>query len=145
MRHVSHLLKICQLWFIIHILQIPALASIKIAALFFYRRIFVTSSKQRVLNWITWILIVIIIIWGMGFTGYYIGACDSHILAAWSGYLGFATYCLKTELFEQAYAVSDFMLDTMVLVIPLPSVRITYNTATRKQLLTRSIRYGLST
>lgn len=32
-------------------------------------------------------------------------------------------YCYRTLVFEEAYAISDFILDILVLVIPLPSVR----------------------
>ena len=102
-------------------MQIVALAIIKIAALQFYRRIFVT--RNGTLNKIIWTLQALIVVWCIGFFGYYPGACDSHPEAAWSGYVGFAQYCIKSEKFEQAFGISDFLLDTAVLVVPLPSVR----------------------
>ena len=101
-------------------MQIIALGIIKIAALLFYKRIFVTRNDM--LNKLIWLPIFIVVIWSIGFFAYYIGACDTHPAAAWSGYIEFAQYCLKTEYFEQAFGISDFMLDTMVLVVPLPSV-----------------------
>ena len=101
-------------------MQIVALGIIKIAALLFYKRIFVT--RNNILNKLIWLLIVIVAVWSVGFFSYYIGACGTHPEAAWSGYIEFAQYCLKTEYFEQAFGISDFMLDTMVLVVPLPSV-----------------------
>ncbi|KAF7889887.1 uncharacterized protein EAF02_002302 [Botrytis sinoallii] len=116
-------LLLCEkLWYNIQILQIWALASIKTAAIFFYRRIFVPSARNSVLNWILLGSIGIIIAWAIGFTAFSVAACGSHLTAAWSGYIGFATYCLRTEKFEQAYAISDFLLDTFVLAVPLPSI-----------------------
>ena len=69
-----------------------------------------------------WILIGLTTIWAVGFLSYYVAACDSHPDAAWGGLLPFAQYCIKTEKYEEAYAISDFLLDTFVLMIPLPSV-----------------------
>ncbi|KAF4635034.1 hypothetical protein G7Y89_g3062 [Cudoniella acicularis] len=116
-------LILCEkLWFIIQLIQISALSIIKVAALFFYRRIFVASTRSNILNRIIWILMTIIFLWGIGFTAFYIVACGSHVPAAWSGFIGFATYCLDTEKFEEAYAISDFLIDTFVLAIPLPSI-----------------------
>ena len=97
----------------------------KVAALAFYKRLFVTSTG--ILNRAIWILIILTTIWAIGFVTYYAAACGSHPDAAWGGLLPFAQYCIKTELFEEAYAISDFLLDTFVLIIPLPSVNAVFN------------------
>jgi len=112
-----------KLWYIIQILQIVALATIKVTALAFYRRIFVTRTHNTILDIIIWSLLIIVIAWGLGLIGFYIAACGTHVDAAWSGFTGFKTFCLRTERFEKAYAISDFLLDTFVLIVPLPSVQ----------------------
>ena len=110
-----------QLWFVIQLVQIPTLALIKVAALCFYRRLFVTS-RGRLLNKIIWAIIILTTAWAISFIAFYVAACGSHVKAAWGGYLPFSQYCLTTERFEEAYAISDFMLDTFVLIVPIPSV-----------------------
>ena len=75
-----------------------------------------------ILKQIIWILIALTTMWAVGFLTYYVAACGSHPDAAWGGLLPFAQYCIKTERFEEAYAISDFLLDTFVLIVPLPSV-----------------------
>jgi hypothetical protein len=75
------------------------------------------------LNTVIWILIIITTAWGISFIGFYAGSCGSHPAAAWQGNIPFIKYCLDvTPKFEKAFAASDFILDTLVLIVPIPSV-----------------------
>lgn len=61
--------------------------------------------------------------WVISFVVFYSLSCGSHLSALWGGDLSFVEYCVKlTEKFEEAYAISDFILDSLVLLVPLPSV-----------------------
>jgi len=108
--------------FAIQILQVIGLAIIKISALAFYRRIF-CSIKPSPLNTIIWVLIFVCVAWGIAFVGFYAGACGSHPSAQWSGTIEFLEYCIDLDpKFEKGFAASDFILDTLVLIVPIPSV-----------------------
>ena len=118
-----------QLWYAIQLMQILALGLIKIAALSFYRRIF-CPLKPSILNTTIWILICLTVTWTITCIITYVAACGSHPSAAWEGNIPYVLYCGKNTLpFEEAYAISDFVLDVFVLATPIPSVRSTYNIA----------------
>ncbi|KAM3080819.1 hypothetical protein ACMFMG_004773 [Clarireedia jacksonii] len=111
-----------KLVFALQILQLFALTLIKCSALAFYRRVFCTV-RPSLLNTVIWILIIITTAWGIGFIGFYAGSCGSHPSAAWQGNIPFIKYCRDiTPKFEQAFAASDFILDSFVLIIPIPSI-----------------------
>ena len=103
------------------LVQIPALALIKVAALRFYRRIF-CPTRAGVLYIAIWILISLVVAWAIGFIVFYVASCGNHPEAAWSGLIEFLDHCRDSETFENSYAISNFLLDTAVLVAPLPSV-----------------------
>ena len=52
----------------------------------------------------------------------YVTGCGAHPAAAWESQVSYFQNCLKTSQFEDAYAISDFILDVIVLVLPLPRV-----------------------
>ncbi|CAG8955511.1 hypothetical protein HYFRA_00009463 [Hymenoscyphus fraxineus] len=111
-----------KLIYALQIIQLVALSIIKITALAFYRRVF-CSVRPSPMNTIIWILIIITTAWGIGFIGFYAGGCGRHPAAAWQGNLPFLEYCIDlTPKFEKSFAISDFILDTFVLAVPLPSV-----------------------
>ena len=114
-----------QLIYALQMLQILDLALIKIAALSFFRRVF-CICRPSLLNSIIWGLIFLIIAWAIAFITFYASACGNHPNAAWGGQMegnvSFARYCLITEPVMQAYAITDFFFDFLVLLVPIPSV-----------------------
>ncbi|CAG8979098.1 hypothetical protein HYALB_00000229 [Hymenoscyphus albidus] len=103
-------------------IQILALTLIKLSALAFYRRIF-CAVKPSPLNYIIWTLIGLCVAWAIAFVSFYAASCGSHPQATWQGIFPFIQYCLVlSEKFEESFAISDFILDTLVLVVPLPSI-----------------------
>ena len=60
--------------------------------------------------------------WALAFIIAYVTACGAHPAAAWESQMSYLQYCLKTLQFEEAYAISDFILDVIVLLLPLPLV-----------------------
>ena len=110
-----------QLLFAIQILQIPALALIKSAAFSFYRRIF-CPHRQGALNSLLGGLIILTVGWGVAMIITYVTACGTHPAAAWESEISYVRYCKSTLHWEEAFAISDFILDVLVLIIPLPLV-----------------------
>jgi len=108
--------------FALQILQLVVLSIIKIAALAFYRRVF-CAVRPSPMNTIIWILISITAAWGVAFIGFYAGGCGRNPAAAWQGDLPFLEFCIHlTPQFEKSFAISDFILDTLVLIVPIPSI-----------------------
>lgn len=49
--------------------------------------------------------------------------CGSHIAALWVGYDVWSVYCsVMSPAFEEAFAISNFLLDLWILLLPLPNV-----------------------
>ena len=112
---------VCQLLYAIQILQIPALALIKCAAFYFYSRIF-CPHRRSTLSYLLWGLISLTTVWAVAFIIAYVTACGTHPAAAWESQMSYLQYCIRSLQFEEAYAISDFILDVIVLILPLPLV-----------------------
>lgn len=61
-------------------------------------------------------------VWALAFIIAYVTACGTHPAAAWESQMSYLQYCIKSLQFEEAYAISDFILDVIVIVLPLPLV-----------------------
>ena len=62
------------------------------------------------------------IVWVLAFVIAYVTACGTHPAAAWESQMSYLQYCIKSLQFEEAYAISNFILDVIVLALPLPLV-----------------------
>ena len=97
------------------------LAAIKLSALFLYRRAFVPSSKPR--DWFnitTLTLAVIIVCWYITFMFLASFQCPGHFNAVEEGEA--TEYCTLNYSWALGLAVSDFLLDLIVLLVPIPRV-----------------------
>ncbi|KAL8782484.1 MAG: hypothetical protein Q9195_009633 [Heterodermia aff. obscurata] len=128
--------------------QIPALildlAIIKIAALAFFRRVFCTH-RPSLLDTIIRTLIFLIVIWAIAFIIFYASACGNHPTAAWEGNAGgvIPLSCRITAQFEEAYAITDFAFDLLVLVVPIPSIWALKTSLARKVSITSVFMFAL--
>ncbi|PWY87082.1 hypothetical protein BO94DRAFT_575212 [Aspergillus sclerotioniger CBS 115572] len=107
-----------QLEFPFDILQIAALTALKLSVLFFYRRIFV----GRLFNIASWTLIGIVIAWGATFIIALMSSCGTHFMANFSTLGEVVEHCINTFGLLIAFAVSDVLVDLIILAIPLPLV-----------------------
>ncbi|KAI1107301.1 hypothetical protein F4804DRAFT_297454 [Jackrogersella minutella] len=106
------------------------LACVKLSALFFYRRIFCASGKRTTFGVVTWITIVIVILWLLVFqflTGF---QCGTHFSALWDG--SYVQYCTISFPFLYGLAISDFLLDIWILLLPIPGILRLHTTLQRK-------------
>ncbi|KAI0972044.1 hypothetical protein F4678DRAFT_460874 [Xylaria arbuscula] len=112
------------------------LASVKLSALFFYQRIFCVGEKQAIFRTITWITVIVVVLWLLVFqflTGF---QCGTHFSALWDG--SYAEYCVLSFPFLYGLVVSDFILDIWLLVLPIPNIS-RLNTNIQRKLLIISI------
>jgi hypothetical protein len=104
---------------IILILSILALGLIKLSVVFLYRRIF---SISRTFNIYSTFLIALIIIWTLSFLGANIFQCGTHPAAAWTSAKTIMKYCDDTSGATAALALSDLIMDVMIVAAPMPIV-----------------------
>lgn len=103
-------------------MQICALACVKLSFIFFYRRIFCTGNG-KIFSAITIAMIVMIIAWAVSFNIALLFICNGHFAAMWTSIQDLNTHCGSLLDWQLGYAISDFITDVMVLVLPLPCVR----------------------
>lgn len=104
------------------LMQICALACVKLGFIFFYRRIFCTGNGGKVFSAIAIAMIVIIIAWAVSFGISPLFICNEHFAAMWTSIKDLNTHCGRLLDWQLGYAISDFITDVMVLVLPLPCV-----------------------
>ena len=65
---------------------------------------------------------VIVLAWGLAFFFTFLFQCRLHLWANWSTALDVLTYRDNTTVSNLAYAISDFITDVLVLLLPLPMI-----------------------
>ena len=105
------------------LMQVPALASVKLSFLFFYRRIFNTGSV-RTFNVLSMALIVIVTCWAISFFFAYVFVCKGHFSAFYDSTQAVeALYCVHTTPLNNGFAISDVITDLMIILLPIPQVQ----------------------
>lgn len=103
-------------------MQIPALAAVKMSFVFFYRRIFITGHNN-VFPWISMAVIVVTVVWSLGYFFSFLFLCPGHPSAYWSALINIKEHCLDTMKLHNAYGISDVILDIIIILLPIPWVR----------------------
>ena len=103
-------------------MQIPALTAIKASFICFYRRIF-TKGHEKAFASITGAVLVIILMWGVGYFFAFLFICPGHPAAYWVTLALEKKYCVDTATLHNAYGVSDVVIDFLVILLPIPWVR----------------------
>ncbi|KAI1316747.1 hypothetical protein F5Y16DRAFT_406799 [Xylariaceae sp. FL0255] len=96
-----------------YVFNTTSIASTKLSALFFYRRIFCVHSTVN---------------FSTGFQ------CGTHFSALWDG--SYDKYCTLSDLVLEDLSISDFILDIIVLALPIPRVLQLHTTLIKKLAVT---------
>jgi hypothetical protein len=113
-----------QLQYIFLVISAPTLGAIKVSVVCFYRRIFVVdkTNLKNLHNVMYLSVIAIVAIWTGGYMLSFIFACKGNFSAWWTSAIDLITKCVNTlELFF-SFAVSDFIMDCIIIVLPIPMV-----------------------
>ena len=102
-----------------NLIQIFALAAIKLSILFFYRRLL----RGRVFNIMSWLLIGLVIAWAVAFFIALLAACGTSIRANFQSLAALKEECVNTFEIYLTLAVSDVAVDLAILIIPVPLVQ----------------------
>lgn len=104
-------------------IQIVTLALIKLGALTFYGRIFNTKGQRTVFVIANWVTRVIVVLWTMANLMMNALQCGPHITALWDGPAEWLEFCsVISPPFEEAFSISNAIIDVWILVLPLPKV-----------------------
>ena len=104
-------------------MQVLALCCVKLSFIFFYRRIFCVGRKLQPFIILTIVVNSIIVVWTIGFFSATLLACKGNFAAWWTSQKTITSECVKTVKLEYALAVSDFLIDVIVFILPIPMVR----------------------
>ena len=103
------------------LLQVPALGLIKLSFILFYRRIFTKGAAWK-FNWVTWSMLAIITAWTIAFFFAILFICGTDFSAYWTSTKVEAANCTETSMLHNAFAISDVVIDVIIIVLPLPMV-----------------------
>ncbi|KAK5997695.1 hypothetical protein PT974_00050 [Cladobotryum mycophilum] len=112
------------------ILTILCLGCTKASALMFYQRIFCVSGRKATFNIVVTTTVIVVACWVITFeflTGF---QCHTHFSALWDG--TYTKYCTYSFPFLYGLAISDFLLDVWVLLLPIPIILRLHTTPTTK-------------
>ena len=116
--------RTCQVQSSFQLMQTIALGFVKLSILFYYRRVFNTPNIQRgIFDVLTKILIALTATWSIAFFFTLLFKCGTSIEAQWGTVVDLMEKCgSKFFLVEDAFGISDFLLDLAVLLLPIPKV-----------------------
>lgn len=107
-------------------MSIITLSLIKLSFLFFYRRVFVydKSNPRNLRNIVVLFTIALVILWGVGFSITYLSACRGDFSVRWSTESSeqIELKCINTFWMLYGLAISDFVMDCMIILIPVPMI-----------------------
>jgi len=109
--------------FAYEVIQPWAIGFTKLSFVFFYRRIFVTGgSKREAFSIATITTIVIIVAWMISFSFSFLLACAKDFSAQWSGTAELRKVCVNGLALQNGLAISDFLTDVIVFLLPIPMI-----------------------
>jgi hypothetical protein len=125
---------------IILIISILAIGLIKLSVVFLYRRVF---SISRSFSIYSTFLIALIITWTIAFLGANIFQCGAHPAAAWTSIMQIMEYCDDTSGATAALALTDLIMDLVIIAAPMPIVWCLQMTLSQKVQVTGIFALGL--
>ena len=112
------------MFFAFDIFAVLCMGLTKISALFFFRRVFFTGHKREIFNYIAIASIGVVSLWMIAFLIMSFFECGTHISAEWTSDTKIAAkYCTHNYPVLEGLAISDFLLDFWILILPIPKVR----------------------
>ncbi|KAI0438430.1 hypothetical protein F4803DRAFT_534988 [Xylaria telfairii] len=113
-----------EVFFIVSSMFAASVSLSKASILCFYRRIFCPRGAWRDLAVISIaFMLVIVTLFGIGITFAYIFACGTHFNYYWStAGAEVLEKCINTQILIYAQSVSDFIIDAIIILMPIPLI-----------------------
>jgi hypothetical protein len=112
---------VAQVEYSIQIMQILGLGFIKTSLVLLYRRIFLVGVRDW-FWWVTLILLISIICWTIVFAFLFVFYCGTNPWAEWNTVMNLIRYCPNGVAYQNGLAVSDFIMDILIITLPVPKV-----------------------
>ena len=106
----------------VQMMQVLGLCFVKLSFVFFYRRIFCHGTNSQPFNILTIAVNIMVVAWTIGFFFAFLLACKGNFAAWWISLATITSECVKTTSLEYAFAVSDFLIDVIIIGLPIPMV-----------------------
>lgn len=108
----------------LNILEVWSFGTVKLSALFFYRRLFYTRVRpaHHALNYTTWTLIAIVTAWIITFAIMTFNICGRHNTIEWTVIKGRTAECKLNYPYFRAVSISDFILDVVIISLAFPMI-----------------------
>ena len=113
-----------QFFYVTTTLLFPTLFFTKCTFILFYRRVLVadTGNRRDWANILVHSSLLLVLLWALGFGFAWMFGCTP-IKAFWSfPYEAGAQTCIDSWKLNQGISISDFLLDVLILVVPVPMV-----------------------
>ncbi|KAH6677566.1 hypothetical protein B0J14DRAFT_476102, partial [Halenospora varia] len=115
---------------------IVALGFIKLSALFFYYRIFTLSHRPRLFKGVIIGSVTVTILWTIAYILVHFLQCGTHFSALWAARAIKNKYCHISYPYLLSFAVSDFILDFWIIVLPVSLIWRIQSTIPRRLAIT---------
>lgn len=106
------------MWIVV-ILGILSIGLIKLSVLLLYRRLF---NVSRIFNIYSAVLIVLTVLWMVGFLTANIFQCGTHPAAAWTSGKMLMKYCDDISTATTSRAITNVVMDLLIVVSPMPII-----------------------
>lgn len=107
-------------FYVLDMLSTLSLGFTRLSALFFYRRVFIVAAKWEAFGILSFSLIVIVTLWTLGYVLLQVFACGNRF---WELLDPMSIQDCALNAFLESVPISSFILDVIVLVLPIPQVR----------------------
>ncbi|KAI1416606.1 hypothetical protein F5Y13DRAFT_186223 [Hypoxylon sp. FL1857] len=113
-----------KIFFIVYTMFAASLSLSKASILCFYQRIFCPKSSWRDITVLSIaFMLTVVVVFGIGITFATIFACGTHFSYWWSSAgADLKAHCVDTQMLTYAQSVSDFIIDAIIIIMPIPLV-----------------------
>ncbi|PYH72825.1 uncharacterized protein BO88DRAFT_170640 [Aspergillus vadensis CBS 113365] len=116
-------IRLLQIQYVADIVTVWAVGFAKLSILYFYRSIFCSRRTIRTaFHSVTMCMIVLVSVWTVVFGIGLIFICGAHPVDAWGTLAVVTTECSLQVPIVEGYAISDFIMDVIIWLLPLPRI-----------------------
>ncbi|OJZ84467.1 hypothetical protein ASPFODRAFT_62422 [Aspergillus luchuensis CBS 106.47] len=116
-------MRLLQIQYVVDIVTVWAFGFAKLSILYFYRSIFCSRRTIRTaFHSVTMCMIVLVSVWTVVFGIGTIFICGAHPVNAWGTVAVVTSECSLQVPIVEGYAISDFIMDVIIWLLPLPRI-----------------------
>lgn len=105
--------------------QIPAIGLIKLSMIFFYTRVLGVGAPTWFKR-LSWLMVGITIAWMVAFLFSWFFLCSPDPSVYWQSSAAELAHCVKTQVLHNSLAISDAVIDLIIVLMALPVVGLTW-------------------